>query len=194
MNQPLASKPDITMVRGRLITTSLEVAERFGKNHRDVLRAVRNLECSESFRRRNFAPTFQEIPGPKNSMRQEPMFHITRDGFAFLAMGFTGKEAAQWKECFLETFNRMEQSLRATRTMRAIRMEETLFTDHPRWETIRDALEIGYPMETILRLTGYKSPSSIRRQARAMERYGLLERRKGWKERARWRVPRLDPT
>lgn len=36
---------------------------------------------------------------------------ITRDGFVFLAMGFTGKEAAQWKEAYIEAFNAMEAAL-----------------------------------------------------------------------------------
>ena len=41
------------------------------------------------------------------------MYDITRDGFAMLAMGFTGKEAARWKEAYISTFNAMEAKLRA---------------------------------------------------------------------------------
>ena len=41
------------------------------------------------------------------------MFHITRDGFAMLAMGFTGKEAMRWKEAYITSFNAMEEKLRA---------------------------------------------------------------------------------
>jgi prophage antirepressor-like protein len=35
--------------------SSLDVARNFGKQHKDVLKAIRNLECSEEFRERNFA-------------------------------------------------------------------------------------------------------------------------------------------
>ncbi len=91
-------------------TNSLVVAEKFGKRHKDVLKAVRNLECSDAFRGRNFAPTFYAVPGPNNSVRQEEMYEITRDGFAFLAMGFTGAEAARWKEAFLDAFNQLESA------------------------------------------------------------------------------------
>lgn len=40
---------------GRMFTTSLIVAEVFEKEHKDVLRAIDNLECSDAFRERNFA-------------------------------------------------------------------------------------------------------------------------------------------
>lgn len=72
-----------------------------------MLKAISNLECSEEFNQRNFAPV--EYKDAKGEMR--PAYRITRDGFAFLAMGFTGKKAAAWKEKFLEAFNAMEAEL-----------------------------------------------------------------------------------
>ena len=39
----------IKSVQGALRTTSLKVAEAFGKNHRDVLRKIDNLDCSHEF-------------------------------------------------------------------------------------------------------------------------------------------------
>ena len=93
---------------GRMFTTSLIVAEVFEKEHKDVLRAISNLECSQEFNERNFAPV--EYRDAKGEMR--PAYRLTRDGFSFLAMGFTGKKAAAWKEKFLEAFNAMEAALR----------------------------------------------------------------------------------
>lgn len=92
---------------GQMFTTSLIVAEAFEKNHFDVLKAIKNLECSPEFNKRNFAVV--EYKDAKGEMR--PAYRLTRDGFAFLAMGFTGKKAAAWKEKFLEAFNAMEQRL-----------------------------------------------------------------------------------
>ena len=92
---------------GQMFTTSLIVAEAFEKEHKDVLKAISNLECSPKFNERNFAPV--EYKDAKGEMR--PAYRLTRDGFAFLAMGFTGKKAAAWKEKFLEAFNAMEQRL-----------------------------------------------------------------------------------
>ena len=96
---------------GRMFTTSLIVAEVFEKEHKDVLRAISNLECSPQFTERNFA--LSEYTDPTG--RKLPAYRLTRDGFSFLAMGFTGKKAAAWKEKFLEAFNAMEAALRERR-------------------------------------------------------------------------------
>ena len=95
---------------GGMFTTSLIVAQAFEKEHKDVLKAISNLECSEEFSRRNFAHT--PYVHPQNGQTY-PAYRLTRDGFAFLAMGFTGKRAAVWKEKFLEAFNAMERLLTA---------------------------------------------------------------------------------
>lgn len=101
----------VELVDGHPTTTSLAVAERFGKLHKDVLRRIASLECSPEFRERNFAPTFQRVPGPNGATREEPAFRMTRDGFTFLCMGFTGKEAAKFKEAYIDAFNQMEAAL-----------------------------------------------------------------------------------
>ena len=108
MNE-VQSIPTVTLnvIEGKVVTTSRAVAERFGKRHADVIRAIKNVECSDEFNQRNFAPV--EYMDEKGEMR--PEYRITRDGFVFLAMGFTGKEAAKWKEAYILAFNRMEQEL-----------------------------------------------------------------------------------
>ena len=113
MNQ-LVTSSMVQVLHGDVKTTSLQVAEFFGKNHKDVLKAIKNLECSEGFRQRNFAPTTNSVALPGFSgERQDPAYEITRDGFAFLGMGFTGKEAAAFKEAYIEAFNSMERALQA---------------------------------------------------------------------------------
>ena len=94
----------ITTTNGQPMTTSRVLAEKFGKRHKNVLQAIRNMECSDAFRRLNFQPTIFDVAGPKGAVRREECFDITRDGFSFLAMGFTGKEAANWKEKFITAF------------------------------------------------------------------------------------------
>ena len=108
MNE-VQSIPTVTLnvIEGKVVTTSRAVAERFGKLHKNVLQAIKNIECSEEFNRLNFQPV--EYMDEKGEMR--PEYRITRDGFVFLAMGFTGKEAAKFKEAYIMAFNRMEQEL-----------------------------------------------------------------------------------
>lgn len=88
-------------------TTSLKVAEAFGKQHKDVLRKLESMDCSQDFTERNFAPSqYQDATG-----RKLPCFEMTKDGFMFLVMGFTGKQAAQIKEAYINAFNVMSAQL-----------------------------------------------------------------------------------
>lgn len=93
----------------RLFVTSLDVSNRFERQHKNVLQSIENLECSQEFRRLNFQPSFYN--NSQNKALQ--CYEITRDGFVFLCMGFTGPQAALWKERYITAFNDMEQALRA---------------------------------------------------------------------------------
>ena len=148
-----------------LRTTSLAVATVFGKNHFHVLRAIRDMECSEEFRRLNFKETtylvdttpqlkteltpstqncaegiaeMGETPTPQSNfglrgsrcvlktertptplpkigervaVQSRPMVEMTRKGFEFLVLGFTGRKAAQFREAYIERFHQMEAEL-----------------------------------------------------------------------------------
>lgn len=109
MNAP--TRPTLAIINGHATTTSNQIAEHFSKRHDTVLRAIRSLECSPEYHLRNFAEVFHEVEGGQGATVKYPAYTITRDGFVFLAMGFTGKEAAQWKEAYIEAFNAMETAL-----------------------------------------------------------------------------------
>lgn len=104
---PTLSHPEIALINGQVVTSSLAVADYFTKRHADVIRKIESLECSAEFRQRNF--TSADYTDEQGKLR--PAYQITRDGFAFLAMGFTGKRAAQFKEAYITAFNQMERAL-----------------------------------------------------------------------------------
>ncbi len=108
---PAATPVLVELVGGQPTTTSLDVAAHFGKRHDTVLRAVRQLDCSPEFHARNFAAMETEVQIGLGKVRKAPAFRLTRDGFTFLCMGFTGKEAAKWKEAYINAFNEMERVL-----------------------------------------------------------------------------------
>lgn len=100
-------RPDLAVINGKIKTTSLKIAEHFGKRHDHVLDKIRNLDCSPEFNAPNFGLVeYEDAKGEKR-----PAYEITRDGFMFLAMGFTDKAAAQWKEAYINAFNEMESEL-----------------------------------------------------------------------------------
>lgn len=102
----------VSVNNGKIVTTSLQVAEVFNKLHRHVLRDIRNLECSSIFQESNFGLSFYHSKLLNGGYKKQPMYYITRDGFTFLAMGFTGKIAARFKEAYINAFNEMENKLR----------------------------------------------------------------------------------
>lgn len=101
--------PLLRLADGQATATSLQIAEHFGKRHTNVLRAINNLGCSEDFNELNF----ERVDYIDDKGERRPMYHIARDGFALLAMGFTGKEAMRWKEAYITAFNAMETKLRS---------------------------------------------------------------------------------
>lgn len=117
---------DVTLVDSRY------VAQYFAKEHKNVIRDIRELDCSEEFRRLNFEPSsYKNEQGKK-----QPCYYMTRDGFVFLAMGYRGKKAAKFKELYIRRFNEMERFIR---TLVLTRKEFPLLTenikllhDHPK--------------------------------------------------------------
>ena len=106
---PEAFSPSVSLHSGRPATTSLEVAQFFGKRHTDVLRDIGNVagNCPENFSQRNFASAeYSDEQG-----KPRPMFILYRDGFMLLVMGYTGKKALAMKLAYIEAFNRMEEEL-----------------------------------------------------------------------------------
>lgn len=89
------------------IATSLDIAETFGKEHKRVLQDIRELECSEDFRRHNFVQSSYV----NSQNKKQPMYYVTRDGFTLLAMGYTGETAMKFKEGYIRQFNAMEKLL-----------------------------------------------------------------------------------
>jgi Rha family phage regulatory protein len=96
----------------KVTTTSLLVAEKFGKEHKNVLEDIQNLECSPIFRELNFEPSSYKSAQNKDM----PVYILTRDAFTMLVMSFTGSSAAKFREEFIEEFNRMEAVLRQGKT------------------------------------------------------------------------------
>ena len=90
----------------QMLVSSLEIAKNFGKEHKNVLQTIGNLVAENSATKSMIYETSYENRG-----RQYPMYLMNRDGFSLLVMGFTGKEALDWKVKYIEAFNEMEKKL-----------------------------------------------------------------------------------
>lgn len=160
----------------RVFTTSLKVAEHFKKRHGDVLRAIEKLiadlvsddailRCQIDFSR----PNFWSRGYTNKRGKTYPMYELSHDGFALLAMGFTGKEALAWKVQFLAAFRDMERQLHAQKEREA----NALYALRPRWAPI--ILHPELRRQQLIGLTGHKSPGSITACRRRMREVGLFD-------------------
>lgn len=98
------------------MVSSRQVAEVFGKRHADVLREINRLKnegVDNEFNERNFA--LVEYQDAKGEMR--PEYWLTKDGFTFLVMGFTGANADRYKIAYINRFNAMENYINKIETL-----------------------------------------------------------------------------
>lgn len=94
-----------------LTTDTRRVSKHFKKRHDNVLRAFDSIRCSEEFRRLNFEVTMAEVVGPRGAKRMERIVRMTKNGFIFLVMGFSGERAANVKERYIMAFDAMAEQL-----------------------------------------------------------------------------------
>ena len=113
MNETIKTGNDLVKIEnkdGKLMVSSRVVADRFEKQHKDVIRDIEKVSSQTSAE--NCANLFIESTYLDSYKREQKQYLLTRDGFSLLAMGFTGAKALEWKLEFIEAFNKMEEELR----------------------------------------------------------------------------------
>jgi Rha family phage regulatory protein len=98
----------VTIKKDKVVVTSNEISIHFGKRHDHVLRDIESLKKDVP----NFGEMFRETKSKDSYERYQKSYEINRDGFALLAMGFTGKKALQWKLDYINAFNKMESIIK----------------------------------------------------------------------------------
>lgn len=108
MNELVSIKHD------EVVCSSLDIAEKFGKRHDRVLRAIEQIKEDSSPQK--WGQSFRETTYKDSSGKSNKMYLMNRDGFSILVMGFNGKKALDWKWKYLEAFNQMESMLKERNT------------------------------------------------------------------------------
>ena len=108
MNDLMICDYGVTERNGVVVASSRKVSSIFNKRHDVVLRAIDNCECSDGFRNRNFVVSYY-----REGKGKYKEYLLTKDGFAFIVMGFTGKKAARFKEAYINRFNEMEAFIKS---------------------------------------------------------------------------------
>ena len=158
------------------VTSSRLVAEKFGKRHSHVIRDIEqivenvallrdpNFGLSQNsiseFNKHNFLKSEYDQSMPNGATKKAPEYIMTKDGFTLLVMGFTGKEALKFKIEYINTFNRLEQSLNNERMKFCMTLTSQLV------ETIDKAAQIVGSQNKLSSLIGVScaSLSLLRKQ------------------------------
>ena len=93
----------------KVLTNSILVAKKFGKEHKHVLESIRKIMTAENSA---VLGMFEESNYLNEQNKKQPMFIMNRDGFTLLAMGFTGKQAMDFKLDYIGAFNKMEATIK----------------------------------------------------------------------------------
>ena len=177
----------------QLTTTSLKIAERFGMEHKNVLRKIQALDMPADYLQLYFK-LLQEVTKVGNGgYKNNPYYEITFDGFTLLAMGFTGQKAMKFKIDFIKAFRAMEAELRnrkptfteallgsrelkkenqAQKAMIAD-MSAELLKCRPLWRRVLKYKRLGLSTAEVCKLVG-RSRSSVKAYSAAMRKYGML--------------------
>ncbi|WP_411330923.1 Rha family transcriptional regulator [Desulfovibrio desulfuricans] len=108
-----ANAPELNVIDGMPLVSSLALADHFDKPHNRVLDSIREIcgDLPEDIRSSDFRLSQYDGKTPNGGKRTYPMYLLTRDGFTLVAMGFTGKKALAWKVKYIQAFNAMEMEL-----------------------------------------------------------------------------------
>lgn len=100
----------VIMHNQQAVTTSLILADAFEKEHKNVIRAIETkigeLKIEQS------SKMFSKGEYTNSQNKRQPMYYLNRDGFTFIAMGFTGRKADEFKLKYIDAFNKMEEQIK----------------------------------------------------------------------------------
>lgn len=100
----------VFVLNDEILVNSKEIANNFLKRHDNVLRDIESIKKDVL----NFEEMFHKGATKDSYGRSQPCYFMNRDGFTLLAMGFTGKQALEWKIKYINAFNKMEKQLKST--------------------------------------------------------------------------------
>ena len=139
---------------GEPVASSRQIAENFGKEHRNVMRDVDSLKKDVL----NFEQMFFETETPDSYGRPQRTYLMNRDGFSLLVMGFTGKAALEWKLKYIQAFNEMEKKLRTPQMPKLSKELQALFLlddrtqrQEQRLSALENTMTVDYDQQRVLR-------------------------------------------
>ena len=139
---------------GEPVVSSRQIAESFGKEHKNVMQSIENISAENSAVTQMFFKTTYTA----GTGKAYPMYLMNRDGFSLLVMGFTGKAALEWKLKYIAAFNEMEKKLATPQMPRLSKEMQALFLlddrtqkQEQRLTALENTMTVDYNQQRVLR-------------------------------------------
>lgn len=143
---------------GEPVASSRQIAESFGKEHRNVMRDIENLMTAGVLKNEQTPMFYKTEYTHEQNGQTYPMYLMNRDGFTLLAMGFTGKAALEWKLKYIAAFNEMEKKLATPQMPRLSKEMQALFLlddrtqkQEQRLTALENTMTVDYNQQRVLR-------------------------------------------
>lgn len=150
----------VIMENHQAVTTSLRVAEVFEKEHKNVIQAIESKIYSAE-NSAQYSQMFLEGAYKDRSGKSNKMYYMNRDGFSFIAFGFTGRKADEFKLKYIEAFNAMEEQIKDSRKQLSIPQQiQTIAQGYTELET--DVKDLKLDVSDVKNRMGL--PTSLKRK------------------------------
>jgi Rha family phage regulatory protein len=143
---------------GEPVASSRQIAESFGKEHRNVMRDIENLMTAGVLKNEQTPMFYKTEYTHEQNGQTYPMYLMSRDGFTLLAMGFTGKAALEWKLKYIQAFNEMEKKLSTPQMPKLSKEMQALFLlddrtqrQEQRLTALENTMTVDYNQQRVLR-------------------------------------------
>ena len=156
----------------KILVNSQDVARVYGKQHRNVLRAIKDLlelipECQLNFELASYSD---------GQEKNRPMYNMDRQGFSMLVLGFTGAKAKRFTFGYTKAFETMSKMLeekpKLTAKTEGLEFIKTANINGTNLELFRRGNSILAAMKEVAELLGYYDTSGI---VKALKRNGMFE-------------------
>ena len=142
--------PVVKIVDGIPFVHSTNIADVFEKRHDHVIRDIEEiLRTLPENRKHHFLET--QIERPSNlgtGTVKSKAYRLTRDGFTFLVMGYTGEKAARFKWAYIDEFNR-QQALLESQVLPLTQSERSLIAGDSLAGNVQQGLSGQIDAETV---------------------------------------------
>lgn len=117
----------IEIKNNQVLTNSLKVAEKFEKEHKNIIKNISNL--LENLGRLKIEPSnfyIKQTTYINSQNKEQPLYEFNKDFFTLLVMGFTGEKALRFKIDYINAFNKMEQQLKSQQPLLTSNQQKAL--------------------------------------------------------------------